>query len=218
MSNSRLILLRHAATTASRRRAFPDDEPLDDAGALTVARERVALPALDSVFCSPARRARQTAAALALQPHIDPALIECDFGSWRGRELADLYATDREAAEVWMTDPAAAPHGGESMLELIDRVSAWLRLPSSREGRVLAITHGGVIRAAITIALGAPPSALWRIHLDPLDCLILDTSESGLRLRGLGPLRLAVDDGARGCRPVSVAGDQTAPWPLLANA
>ena len=67
-----------------------------------------------------------------------------------------------------MTDPDAAPHGGESLTALLARVRAWLdgaggagRAPRS------PITHGGVVKAAVVAALDAPPSAFWRVDVSP---------------------------------------------------
>jgi broad specificity phosphatase PhoE len=162
-----LVLMRHASTTAVRRAAFPVDEPLDERG-------RAAALALDGclgageALCSPALRAAETARAAGLEARTVTALDECDFGSWRGRTLADVWNEDPRAAETWMTDPAAAPHGGESLTRFLARVGVWLDEQATRDGRALAITHGGVVKAAVVHALGAPPEAFWRIDAAPL--------------------------------------------------
>jgi broad specificity phosphatase PhoE len=67
-----------------------------------------------------------------------------------------------------MTDPDAAPHGGESLSALLARVRAWLEGQATLDGTAIAITHGGVISAAVVIALDAPPSAIWRVDVAPL--------------------------------------------------
>jgi len=69
-----------------------------------------------------------------------------------------------------LTDPARAPHGGESIVELIERVANWLE---SLNGPTVAVTHPALIRAAIVHALGAPPNAFWRIDVEPVTCTIL---------------------------------------------
>ena len=48
------------------------------------------------------------------------------------------------------------------------RVGVFLTQASASKGATLAITHASVIRAAIVIALGAGPSAFWRIDVAPL--------------------------------------------------
>jgi broad specificity phosphatase PhoE len=96
-------------------------------------------------------------------------LAECDFGAWAGRSLAEIHAEDPAATECWMTDPDARPHGGETLTELSNRVGAWLEdAAGSDDGCLVAITHGGVVKAAVAHVLGAPLMACWRIDIEPL--------------------------------------------------
>jgi broad specificity phosphatase PhoE len=162
----RLTLLCHASTDAVRRAAFPDDEPLDERGAAQAAAGR--LRAADRSWTSPALRARQTAAALQLSAVPEPALRDCDFGCWRGRRLVDLQIEEPEAVASWLGDPAAAPHGGESILDVLHRVAGWLDERRRDAGHGIAVTHPAVIRAAIIHVIGAPPQAFWRIDVEPL--------------------------------------------------
>jgi broad specificity phosphatase PhoE len=169
----RLLLVRHAPTSATRAHAFPADEPLDErgktaAGALGGA-IRAAIGDGCETFCSPSARCRQTAAAAGLpNDSVVPELAECDFGDWAGRTLADVCAEDAAAAEAWMTDPASAPHAGESLDTFIARVAGWLDGQAGLDGRAVAITHGGVVKAAVVHALGVPAAAFWRIDVTPL--------------------------------------------------
>lgn len=167
----RLLLVRHAPTTATRAAAFPADEALDAPGlaAATTLRDTLGSCAHSRALCSPARRCLQTAAALGLpDPVVDPALAECDFGSWRGRTSAEIHAEQPDASAAWMTDPDAAPHGGESLTVFAARVRTWLDAQTTLDGRAIAITHGGVVKAAVAHALGAPLAAFWRIDVTPL--------------------------------------------------
>lgn len=162
----RLLLVRHASTAAVRAAAFGADEVLDEAGHAGAARLAARLPRGD-VLISPARRAAQTAAGLDVT-RVEPALAECDFGDWAGRPLAELASAEPEAVHAWMTDPDAAPHGGESLTALLARVRGWMESEAAADGTAIAITHGGVVKAAVVIALDAPPSAFWRIDVSPL--------------------------------------------------
>ena len=67
-----------------------------------------------------------------------------------------------------MTDPDSAPHGGESLRAFSARVGAWLDGQAGRAGTCVAITHGGVVKAAVVHALAAPIEAFWRVDCAPL--------------------------------------------------
>jgi broad specificity phosphatase PhoE len=164
----RLTLLCHASTTALRRAAFPLDEPLDAKGERQAALLADRLAPADRCWTSPALRARQTAAALRLAATIEPALGDCDFGRWAGRTLDDVARSEPDATAAWLGDPAAAPHGGESLLALLRRVASWLDGQAGGRGHALAVTHAAVVRAAILHAIGAPAQSFWHIDIGPL--------------------------------------------------
>ncbi|MDX8151486.1 histidine phosphatase family protein [Patulibacter brassicae] len=166
----RLLLVRHGTTSAVRAAAFPTDEGLDDRGRAELLALAPHLPARVDVRRSPARRCAESVAVLGHDgARVDDALREAGFGDWAGRSLADVHGEDPEAAVAWMTDPAFAPPGGESLEALCARVGGWLGALAADEPTdpVLAITHGGVVRAAIAAAVGAPADAAWRIDVTP---------------------------------------------------
>jgi broad specificity phosphatase PhoE len=160
-----LTFVSHAATLAQRRAAFPLDEDLEKPD-FSAALDWKA-PRAQQALSGPEHRTRQTARALGLSPEIAPDLRDCDCGSWRGLDLNDIQAQDPEGLGAWLTDPAAAPHGGESILKLIDRVGDWLERQRDK-GHTIAITHPAVIRAAIIYVLEAPPQSFWRLEIAPL--------------------------------------------------
>jgi broad specificity phosphatase PhoE len=165
----RLLLVRHAPTNATRRFAFPVDEPLDERGRDAAGALAAAVPARFCVLCSPSERCRQTAAAAGLAVDaIEPALAECDFGVWAGRTLEEVIAAEAAAGDAWMSDPDAAPHGGESLRAFASRVAEWLGAQATLDGGAVAITHGGVVKAAVVAALQAPIDAFWRVDATPL--------------------------------------------------
>jgi broad specificity phosphatase PhoE len=166
----RLLLIRHGSTDAVRAAAFGADEPLDASGQLASERLHARLPSrIDEVLVSPTRRARETAVHAGLEiSGEDAALAECDFGRWAGKTLADIVEEDPTGVEAWMSDPAAAPHGGESMSALLVRVGEWLAGQATQSRTAVVITHAGVVKAALVDVLGAPPAAFWRIDVSPL--------------------------------------------------
>lgn len=175
---SRLTLVCHAATAATRRATFPSDESI----------ERVPEPAparADVFLTAPEPSCHQTAAALGLPAKADDRIRDCDYGSWRGRSLAALTASDPVAVTRWLTDPSAAPHGGESTLDLLARTGAWLDvLPE--DSRIIAVTHASVVRAAVVHAILATPPSFWRIDVPPLSRTVLTRHGSAWTLRTLG--------------------------------
>jgi broad specificity phosphatase PhoE len=184
---TRLALITHAATTATRSAAFATDEPVErhgltQAGSITVRRHDVAL-------CSPAKQCVETATALSLRPRIDEALRDCDFGRWKGCTLEDVAGDEPEAIGAWLTDPDAAPHGGESVRDVIHRTGIWLHdlAPTTATTRtVLAVTHPAVVRALIVTTLGADAQAFWRIDVPPLTETVLIGSGTRWTLRSTG--------------------------------
>jgi broad specificity phosphatase PhoE len=163
---TRLILVRSGPTSATKSSAFPADEPLDQRALskLTVA---PCWHRADRCRTSPALRALQTAEALHLDATVDPLLRDCDYGRWSGRSFDEIQAQEPEALAEWMRDPAAAPHGGESALAVMERAAAWVDSQNGYSGNVVAVTHATVIRAAIVHALGAGPASLARIDIAP---------------------------------------------------
>jgi broad specificity phosphatase PhoE len=211
----RLLLVRHAPTSATRAAGFPLDEPLDARGHDEAAALAGALPARCEAFCSPALRCRETAAAAGFgEPLLVGALAECDFGTWAGRTLADVAAAVPADVGAWMEDPDARPHGGESLSTFAARVAGWLDGEAARGGSAVAFTHGGVVKAALVHALGAPLSAFWRIDVAPLSLTELHAHDGRWTVARVnvvvgGAERGAVRDAAGGAsaRGAQAAGD-----------
>ncbi|MCO6005409.1 histidine phosphatase family protein [Actinoallomurus purpureus] len=177
---TRLQLISHARTAAVARAAFPADEPLDERG-------RHGVIAIDRdisrarVLCGPESRCVQTAEVLGLIAEVEPLLRDCDFGRWSGRALAEVQADEPGAVQEWLSDPAAAPHGGESVIDVVDRVAAWLG--GLTGGSIIAVTHPAVIRATVVHTLGVPPASLRHIDVEPLGGVRLSGRAGHWRLR-----------------------------------
>ena len=176
---TRLKLLCHASTAAARSAAFPADEPLDEQGRRKLANIPNRLLQADRYLTSPALRAVQTAEALLIEASVDAGLRECDYGRWTGRSLVDVQAQEPERVGEWLSDPAAAAHGGELVLALIERVGAWLDAQKATPGVTVAVTHASVIRAAIVHAIEAGPRSFWRIDVAPLSLTRLSCADGG---------------------------------------
>ncbi|MFI6759703.1 histidine phosphatase family protein [Micromonospora sp. NPDC050417] len=182
----RLVLVSHASTPAVRRAAFPLDEPLDQHGLAAATTAAATLIRYDEVRCAPARRCTQTATALGLTPTPDDGLRDGDLGRWSGRTLDEVAADEPDAVATWLTDPAAAPHGGESLDDLIARTGTWLRELPGTARTVIAVTHPMVIRALVVNAIAATPASFWRIDIAPLTATVLGGGAGRWNLRRSG--------------------------------
>jgi broad specificity phosphatase PhoE len=142
-------------------------------------------PRAERILTAPELRAQQTSQALGLSADVDSDLRDCDYGAWGGFTLNDVASRKPEEVQLWLTDPEAAPHSGESIVGLIDRVGLWLEKQRGA-GFTLAITHPSVIRAAIVCVLEATPQTFWRIDIAPLSITDLRWNERVWTLRSSG--------------------------------
>lgn len=166
---TRLVLLRHAPTgwNADRRLQGRADQPLSDAGRAVFAGRHLPAIYMQRLWhVSPMRRARETAALLRLDPAIEPALTEMDWGEYEGRSLVELQT---EYGETLAANEARGldfqPPGGESPRQVQQRLQPWLQRIAAGETDAGAVTHKGVIRAILALAydwamIGRPPVKL----------------------------------------------------------
>ncbi|GAB3302929.1 bifunctional RNase H/acid phosphatase [Epidermidibacterium keratini] len=174
-----LVLLRHGETEQSLERRFSGrtDLPLTPKGEqqAAAAASRVAdsieAGQISAVLSSPLRRAQQTAQAvgqaLGVPVKVDERLREIDFGDWEGLTFDEARRAAGDAFGTWLGSPDAAPPGGESQAQCLERV-ADLRNSLLREyadQRVLVVTHVTPIKSLLGEALGSAKAA-GRINLD----------------------------------------------------
>jgi alpha-ribazole phosphatase len=91
-----------------------------------------------------------------------PDLAEQHFGEWQGltyQELEESRAGDFH--RFWHAPAHETPPAGESFVAVIDRVSRAVQtLVETYCGRdIIAVAHGGTIRAALALALDLDPEA-----------------------------------------------------------
>ncbi|MFJ3306407.1 histidine phosphatase family protein [Streptomyces sp. NPDC086549] len=165
---SRVMLISPALNPSLRQARFDDGCSLDTAGALRARSAAGALPAADRTLVSPTVRCRETASELGLDAAASPGLDGLDPGRWRGRTLDEVGAAEPEEVARWLTDPLAAPHGGESVHQLCLRISRWLDEAARFSGLTVAVVEPEIVRAVTVCALGAPESAFWRVDVPPL--------------------------------------------------
>jgi probable phosphoglycerate mutase len=175
-----LLLLRHGQTPLSVEKRFSGigDPSLTALGLAQAAAagDRLASSEATAVVSSPLGRALQTAEAVAsrlgVDVEVDEGLRETDFGDWEGHTFAEIQQKWPAELQAWLDSSAVAPPYGESFDATTTRVrQARDRILSSHGGkRVVVVSHVSPIKTLLRLALDAPPTALYRIHLD-LCCL-----------------------------------------------
>jgi broad specificity phosphatase PhoE len=200
---TRLLLIRHASHEEVGRvlSGRSDRCGLSTAGTAEARRlaQRLAADRPAALWCSPRRRARETAAiigeVLGLGPVADPLLDEIEFGAWTGRSFSTLE--DDAAWRGWNAQRGTAPTpGGETMAEAAARILRWIGARAAEQpGAVLAaVTHADPIKAALLAHLGAGLDSHWRLEIAPASCSALELWPGGGRVLGIN--RLAGEDGA----------------------
>lgn len=182
MQATRLTLMCHGRTAAQKRACFPLDEPLDMPWSTPKGSRAGQFKGTPRLLCAPELRARQTAELFAGPATIVQALRDLDLGRWQGQGLDQVQQQQPDALQAWLADSAAAPHGGESLLQLQARLAQWLQEVSAQPGHLLAITHPWVIRVALAQVLNCPLHSCRQMDVEPLSSLELRFN-GGWRLR-----------------------------------
>ena len=155
-------LVRHGSTDWSGvRMCGRTDRPLSVHGEreARAAAGHVGSPRWTAVISSPARRARQTATAIAdrcgILVEIDDRLGEVDFGQAEGYTFDDLAARWPELAAAVLRGDAVDWPEGETAVAFEARVrSVWDDLATDARD-VVVVTHGGTLRVWLE-RLGCP--------------------------------------------------------------
>jgi probable phosphomutase (TIGR03848 family) len=203
-----VLLVRHGLTavTGSVLSGWTPGITLDDRGAAQAQAlgARLAPVPLDAIVTSPLERCAQTAAAIAaarpeVPVHRDERVGECKYGDWTGKPLKRL--AKEPLWRVVQQHPSGARFpgpDGESMLDMQHRAVSAVRDWNARLGRdacYLVCSHGDVIKAIVTDALGlhldqcqriqADPCSLTVIRYTPLRPFLLRMNDTGGEVAGL---------------------------------
>lgn len=172
----RLLMVRHGQTRANSemRLAGWTDDPLDETGqrqAADVARYLAGEGNVEAIYASPLQRARMTAEAIASAINVpavieEPGLRERHFGIFENMVFSSIAEQYPEMAQAWDARGAIdwGPPEGELPHEFVNRILGALHgivdcHPG--DGRVIVVTHGGVIAVALAAWLDNDPSR-WR--------------------------------------------------------
>ena len=133
-------------------------------------------------FSSNLKRTHQTADAIWAAGFPKPAtmsqemaLAEQHLGEWQGMDRAAFLAS-RPAGSHWFAAIDEPAPGGESFMDLYNRVRGAIeRIGGEHAGRdIVAVAHGGTIKAAIALALGGLPDKGLAFDIDNCSVTRLD--------------------------------------------
>lgn len=185
---TRFWLIRHAPPINPKGIVYgADDIPVDVGDTAAFEKLAAVLPRGATWVATPLKRTHETAAAIrrawagkgappAEIPTI-PGLIEQNFGVWQGLTHAEIdKGWPQFVHKFWLAPAAERPPEGESFVEVVARVGLALEeLGEANRGRdVVAVVHGGPIRAALAAALAIDPERALAFRVDTLSLTRLD--------------------------------------------
>ncbi len=165
MTQTRWWWIRHAPVTENNGTIYGNQDLNCDCSNHAAFKSLASVIPQDAVWVtSNLKRTKQTAKAVQNQMTTSdfpsfievPELQEQSFGNWQGMTHKELGEIRGDAwHRFWLAPAAEAPPGGESFEALMDRTSKAIDvLNHTHKGRdIIAVTHGGTIRAAVAKAL-----------------------------------------------------------------
>ena len=191
-ATTRFWWVRHAPVEHGGRIYGQKDMPCDCTDAAVFSGLARLLPREAGWVTSTLRRTHETARAIVCAglPGPDPipgpdaaalaALAEQSFGDWQGLTYDELRQSRGGAFHRFWHAPAheRAP-GGESFLDVMERVAGAVHaLLAANQGRdIIAVAHGGTIRAALGLALGLDPEACLAFTMENCSVTRIDHVE-----------------------------------------
>ena len=178
-----LTLVRHGESTFNERGLYQgaSDVPILTAKGQEQATAAAALlqaKHFDAFYVSPLRRARKTADFLRQKLEnlpsetVMPLLREIELPEWEGRPFSDVIAHERTRHQSWKFSPdkfEMRDHNGKALApgqDILARARAFTdMLQRDRRGQsILAVAHGGTIRAILSVLLDMPGDRLHTVQ------------------------------------------------------
>ena len=192
-----LLLIRHGETdwNVSLRYQGHGPVPLNVRGQTQarLAGQRLKHSGATTLYASDLTRAWETAQivgeSLRLQPQSMPELREIDVGQWEGLTPEELYRRFPDHMKEFDRDPARTVRlGGESYAQLQARALValnYIQATHRPDEVVVAVSHGGTIRALLCHVIGLDLRYFGRLWLDNGSISELRHSTNGWRLTRL---------------------------------
>ncbi|MEA2114975.1 MAG: histidine phosphatase family protein [Thermodesulfobacteriota bacterium] len=190
---TQLYLLRHGSTDVEPGTLVGStDVGLNGKGLARLAEFGRQLEDVEVWYCSPMLRTRQTLDELRRHISIrqeisyDDRLREIDFGRWEMLSFAGISKLDPDLIDSWTRHTDFVFPGGEAVAGFCERVETMLQLFMAHDAEKIAvITHGGVIRTLICLALGISVRNYLLFEVQPASLTVFELFDKGGVLKGL---------------------------------
>ena len=232
----RLLLVRHGLSSFNLEQRIQGRDDLSDLSEEGHRQARAAGEALrglaiDQVYASPLRRAKDTALELlaahgaGLTPQLDDDLLEVDLAPWCGLRVPELKERFPAEYHLWATQPESLllqrPDGSSyaPIGELMDQARRFqdkllLNHPPGAGGgtqTVLVVAHNAILRCLLLSLLGLDGSGFRRLRIDnaSLSVLNLDAGAGGelaVQIESLNGISHLQDDSQGTALPPKGAG------------
>ncbi len=188
---TKIDIIRHGEPVGgSRYRGHGVDDPLSDRGWQQMWAAVDGSAQWSRIISSPLRRCYDFAEALALKRGIpigvDERIKEVGFGSWEGRSRHSVITEDHQAYKRFYADPInARPAGAEPLEGFFQRVTQALNDTFNKypHEHLLMVSHAGVIRTAVSMAMNGSLQSLYAVHVDYANITrIAHSQDLGLQL------------------------------------
>ena len=183
-----IYLLRHAQSVANTKGILAgqdDSVELSKAGFKQAESLVSYLSAIkfSKVYSSPLTRCIKTIAPFMeknskIDFQIDNRVIEMNYGKWSGRKLAVL-SKDSKWKNVQSNPAGFTFPQGESFKSMRKRIDVVLADLKKKKGPILVVTHGDIIKMAITSSLGLPINRFQSFVVEPASLTIINLEKSG---------------------------------------
>lgn len=176
-SGIELIAVRHGETdfNAERRMQGHLDVPLSVTGRVQAqaAAARLADEPIDKIYSSDLQRALETARIIhegrEIELVTDLRLREFHMGTFQGMTLSEAREKHGDAWErFFIHDADFALPGGQSRNQKQVEIASFMEevVRSQAGGRMLVVTHGGILIAMLRHVLGIPASHYFRVSIE----------------------------------------------------
>ncbi len=175
----KITFIRHGATINTDENRFFDDESYPsinavgkmEMGKISAWVKNKGLK-IDKIISSSAHRCVQSARILSsvcdYDFEINENLSSRKVGAWSGLSFEDIEQKYPKMLEKYHKNPEEfCPDGGESLVDFNKRIGDIIEgiIEENQDKRLIIVTHGSVIQAAITNALSIPLKDNFKVYI-----------------------------------------------------